>query len=72
MGISITTDEHQAIPRTVVMTLVCDNGRCQDGLTSYADDYVTGMHTAKREGWSESNTSGKRLFFCPACSGKRL
>ena len=71
MPIRISTDESEPIPRTLALMLTCDS--CDTGNTLiHAGDYPTAITHEKVNGWKERNSpEGKRLFLCPACSGKR-
>jgi hypothetical protein len=70
MGISINSHAGDLIPRRLIVWLKCDKPGCRHAQSVMSSGYITSIGALKRNGWTESTKSGKRLFICPACNGK--
>lgn len=75
MGLTISWNESEPIPRATTLTLVCDAevglmfspARAVFRLPGFVENYSAAM----RAGWLERHGPQGRTFLCPDCSGKK-
>jgi hypothetical protein len=70
MGLLITSDDEEPVPRRTRLTLECDRVSgffCRGVQTFDEGGYVENRAAEARAGWLERHTSKGRIFICSNC-----